>query len=433
MNNSLLKYFSTVFALLLSILHLPAQYIPFSRYAGKLDPTPVKMPERFAARPGELRGVWVATIFNLDYPRPATTAAFKKFYSNMCRKLAEHNFNAIFFQVRPANDAFYPSVLNPWSRFLSGSEGKPLPGAKNFDPLAFMISEAARHGLQFHAWLNPYRVIGSTKLSKKQYLATLSPNNFARRRPDLVMDVPLSNGQRSLVLNPAEPEVQKFVRDTVMEIARKYKVASIHFDDYFYPDDAPAASDRAAFRKYNPRKLPLDEWRRNNVNTLISSISANLRQFNRKNNRNVRFGISPFGIWRNYKNSPAGSLTAGKESYNTQYADTRLWVKKRMIDYIVPQIYWHFNHDSAAYACLIDWWDSTVQNSGVDLYIGQAAYQLGKGAWKVNELYYQLLYNRSKKNIKGSIIFSYRSLAQPENHTMSSGARAMLKKFWKQK
>ena len=218
-----------------------------------------------------------------------------------------------------------------------------------------------------------------------------------------------------------------------MEIVRKYNVDSIHFDDYFYPDDAPASADKIAYSKYNPQKLPLDEWRRNNVNNLINNISQQIRKFNRQNRRHVRFGVSPFGIWRNRKNSPEGSLTAGKESYNTQYADTRLWVKKRMIDYIVPQIYWHFNHDAAAYAAVTDWWNNTVQGSGVDLYIGHAAYQLGKAQWSVNELYYQLLYNRSKKNIKGSIIFSYRSLARPESHTMSYGGRIMLKKLWKQK
>ena len=421
---------SALAALSAGLLHIPAANIPESRYAGKLDPTPVKMPRKYPAPANEMRGVWVATIFNLDYPRPVNVADYKKFFSNMCRNLANHKFNAIFFQVRPSNDAFYPSQYNPWSRFLSGREGAPLTGDRNFDPLAFMIAEAHKHNLQFHAWLNPYRVTGATNLRKQQYLNTLAPNNFARRNPGLVLEKTLPNGQRALVLNPGEPAVRNFVAATVMEIVRKYNVDSIHFDDYFYPDDLPAAADRATFRKYNSGKLPLDAWRRNNVTELINSINTQIKRYNHQTRRRVRFGVSPFGIWRNVKNNPAGSLTAGRESYNTQYADTRLWVKKRLIDYIVPQIYWTFNHDTAPYAALTDWWCQTVNGTGVDLYIGHAAYQLGKAQWQEKELFYQLLYNRSRGNVKGSIIFSYRNLAAPENRVMERGGRQMLRSFW---
>ena len=272
MKTTFLKLFSALAALTAGLLHIPAANIPESRYAGKLDSTPVKMPRKYPAPANEMRGVWVATIFNLDYPRPVNAAEYKKFFSNMCRNLANHKFNAIFFQVRPSNDAFYPSQFNPWSRFLSGQEGAPLTGDRNFDPLAFMIAEAHKHGLQFHAWLNPYRVTGATNLRKHQYLNTLAPNNFARRNPGLVLEKPLPNGQRALVLNPGEPAVRSFVAATVMEIVRKYNVDSIHFDDYFYPDDLPAAADRATFRKYNSAKLPLDAWRRNNVTELISAV-----------------------------------------------------------------------------------------------------------------------------------------------------------------
>ena len=426
----MLKLISALTALTAGLFHLPAANIPASRYAGKLDPTPVKMPRKYPAPANEMRGVWVATIFNLDYPRPKNVQDYKKFFSNMCRNLANHNFNAIFFQVRPSNDAFYPSQYNPWSRFLSGTEGVPLAGDRNFDPLAFMIAEAHKHGLQFHAWLNPYRVTGSTNLSKHRYLNTLAPQNFARRNPGLVLEKPLSNGQRALVLNPGEPAVRNFVAATVMEIVRKYNVDSIHFDDYFYPDDLPAESDRATFRKHNRQKLPQDAWRRNNVTELISSINNQIKRYNRQSRRRVRFGVSPFGIWRNRKNNPSGSLTAGRESYNTQYADTRLWVKRQLIDYIVPQIYWSFNHDTAPYAALTDWWCQTVNGTGVDLYIGHATYQLGKGKWREKELFYQLLYNRSRGNVKGSIIFSYRNLAAPENKVMERGGRQMLRSFW---
>ena len=427
----MLKIFSTLFTIIAAILQLPAQYIPNSRYAGKLDPSPVKMPQKHAAPAKELRGVWVATIFNIDYQRPNNVDEFKNFYRNMCKRLAEHGFNAIFFQVRPSSDAFYCSKLNPWSRFLSGTEGLPLAGDRNFDPLAFMISEAHRHGLEFHAWLNPYRVIGATKLSKHQYLKTLAGNNFARKYPHLVMDVVRKDKQHALVLNPGEKQVQNFVAATVMEIVSKYNIDSIHFDDYFYPDNAPYNVDRATYMKNNPRKLSQDDWRRSNVTSLIYDIHTRIKSFNQRNRRNVRFGVSPFGIWRNNNKTMLGSMTRGAESYNWQYADTRAWVKHKLIDYIVPQIYWTFNHDTAPYAALTDWWCKTVQNSGVDLYIGQAAYQLGQKNWDRNQLYYQLRYNRAKPEIKGSIIFSYRNLATPDNRTMEQGGRQMLKSFWK--
>lgn len=427
----MIKIFSTLFTLAAAIFSLPAQYIPNSRYGGKLDPSPVKMPLKRPAPEREMRGVWIATIFNLDYPRPQTVDEFKKFYRNVCKQLALHNFNAIFFQVRPANDAFYRSKLNPWSKFLSGTEGVPLAGDKNFDPLEFMITEAHKHKLQFHAWLNPYRVIGATQLSKHQYLKTLAPGNFARKYPHLVMDVPRKDGQRTLVLNPGEKQVRSFIMATVQEIISNYNVDSIHFDDYFYPDNAPAKIDRATYMKNNPRNLSQDDWRRENVTTLISNLHRHIKSFNQRSKRNVRFGVSPFGIWRNNKHTMLGSLTRGAESYNWQYADTRTWVKKGMVDYIVPQIYWTFNHDAAPYAALTDWWCSTVRNTKVDLYIGQAVYQLGQKGWDVNQLYYQLLYNRSKPEIKGSIMFSYRNLAAPNNRIMEAGGRNMLRKFWK--
>ena len=430
MNKRILKIFSSLAALFAAALNLPSQNIPNSKYAGKLDPRPVKLPPFYAAQKNELRGIWVATIFNIDYQRPQNVNDFKKFYSSMCRNLAANGFNAIFFQVRPANDAFYRSKLNPWSQFLSGTEGMPLAGDRNFDPLRYMINEAHRHGLSFHAWLNPYRVCNATKLSKKQYLNTLAKNNFARLHPELVLESKLPDGQVKLVLDPGSPEVRGFVLATVMEIVRNYPVESIHFDDYFYPDDLPAGADRSSYLRYNPRKLALDDWRRSNVTTLVSNVHYQIGQFNRQNKRNVLFGISPFGIWRNKKSTPNGSLTDGRESYSSHYADTRLWVKQRMIDYIVPQIYWNFGHDSAAYAALTDWWCATVRGTGVKLYTGNAVYQLGKKGWQVNELYYQLRYNRSKPEISGAILFSYRSIAAPENKTILQGGRITLQRLW---
>ncbi len=416
--------------LLLRIFNAAAADIPNARYAGKFDASPVRLPAAAAAPAREMRGVWVATVNNLDFPQTADAESFRKEARALCRKLAAAKFNALFFQVRTHNDAFYASELNPWSRFLTGREGVAPTGEKGFDPLKFLIAEAHRNGLELHAWLNPYRVTAATKLSKSAYLATLAANNFARRHPELVLET-VSGGQRKLVLNPGEPRVREFVTATVMELVRKYDLDGIHFDDYFYPDRAPAAADAAAYRQYNPRRLELADWRRANVNELIFRIHNVLLQHNRSTGRQVRFGISPFGIWRNRKSTPEGSLTGGNESYAVQYADTRLWVKRRWIDYIAPQLYWPFNHDVAAYAALVDWWAETVRGTGVELYIGMAPYRLGTPGWGLNELYYQLRYNRAQPNVAGVILFSYRSLNTPANNTMKRGGREMLESFWK--
>lgn len=409
------------------LLHAGETILSGARYAGKLDSRPVRLPRQYRPKSPELRGVWVATIHNLDFPLCDSQALFQQRVRTLMQSLAAARFNAVFFQVRPSCDAFYPSRLNPWSRFLTGKEGRP-PG-NGFDPLRFMIDEAHRNGLEFHAWLNPYRVTAATDLSKKAALAALAPDNFARRHPELVMET-MAGKKRKLTLNPGEPAVRKFIVDTVLELVGGYALDGIHFDDYFYPDGMPEWADRACYLRRNPAKLPLDDWRRANVNLLIWHVHDRIAAANRASGRRVRFGVSPFGIWRNRKSDPAGSLTAGLESYSWQYADTRLWVKSGWLDYIAPQLYWHFDHDSAAYAALCDWWCDTVRGTRTDLYIGHGVYRLGEKGWGRDELRNQLLYNQKHPEIKGSVLFSQRSLAEPGNATMRAGGCEMLRTLW---
>ncbi len=403
------------------------QLIP---YGGKQQGGAIKISTTYMPKAREFRGAWVATVENIDFPKHTDIAEFKRDYIAIVNQLKDLHFNTIIFQIRPMNDAFYPSKLNPWSRYLTGAEGRGLDG---FDPLKFMIDEAHKRGLQFHAWLNPYRVINATPMRKNDYLKTLSPQNFARKRPDLVLEVKLDSGQYQLILNPGEPAVVNFLLHTVKEIVQNYDVDAIHFDDYFYPYTDIGSADAATYRKYNPNRLSLENWRRNNVDTLIFQLNMLLNTHNKLYNRNVQLGISPFGIWANKKSNPNGSLTAGSESYSRQYADTRKWVKQEWIDYIVPQIYWPFSHTAAPYAALVDWWCGQVRGTRVNLYIGMAAYQLGSsGAWKnSDELAAQMRYNCVRPEVKGTVFFSYKNIANPANAVMRAGGQQMLRNYWK--
>ncbi len=402
------------------------------RYAGDLASKPsVVVPKNYRPRSGEFRGVWVATVENIDFPVSKNVADFKRNYLAVVNNLKAIGANTIIFQVRPANDAFYPSTLNPWSRSLTGTEGRGLPDG--FDPLAFMVQEAHRRGLAFHAWLNPYRVSGGTSLSKEAYLRTLAPNNFARRNPGLVLCVKRKDGKNLLFLDPGNPATIRFLCNTVHELIMKYDVDGIHMDDYFYPYDGTGTQDRQTYQAYNRNKLGLEDWRRENVDTLIGSLSNVIRSYNSRYRKNVQFGISPFGIWANRKTHPAGSLTKGSESYALQHADTRKWVRGNWIDYIVPQIYWTFGHNAAAYAALADWWSATARGTRTKLYIGHAPSRLGTTAeWSnPNEIFNQFRYNSRRPEIGGSALFSYRSIFSPSNTVMKQGS-AKIVQTWKQ-
>ena len=399
------------------------------RYAGKFSSARVTLPDHYRAKSREFRGVWVATVENIDFPRHADAASFQRDFIQLVENLRKANFNAIFFQVRPMCDAFYPSKLNPWSRWMTGQEGRSYG---SFDPLAFMVEEAHRRNLEFHAWMNPYRVHGGTPLRRNAYLRTLAGGSFARRNPALVLESKLANGRYSLFLNPGEPQVVRHIVDSVKEILARYPVDAIHFDDYFYLYTDIGNIDQETFRSRNPRRLSLAQWRRSNVDNVIYGVRQAVDASNRATGRRVAFGVSPFGIWANKSHLASGSLTGGKESYFAQYADSRGWVKKQWVDYIVPQIYWPFSHDVAAYAALTDWWSSVVAGTGVNLYIGHGVYRLGSGrSWPARELADQLRYNSTRPEVSGSVLFSYRSVFLPANATMKEGVNRALRTYWR--
>ena len=395
-------------------------------YAGKFSNARVNLPP-YRAKRIEFRGAWVATVENLDIGTCKSAAEFQAAYLAIVNNLKKANFNAILFQVRPTCDAFFPSRFNPWSRWMTGREGGNFG---DFDPLEFMVREAHRRGLAFHAWLNPYRVIGNTRLSKNEYLKTLDQRNFARQHPELVLSSPTGKGNL-LFLDPGEPEVIKHITQVVEEIVDNYQVDGIVFDDYFYPYHEIGDIDSRSFAKYNYQKLSLADWRRNNVTAVIRAVRGVIDRANLQRQRKVVFGISPFGIWANKASHPDGSLTGGKQSYFAQYADTRKWVREKLIDYISPQLYWQFNHNVAAYAALVDWWCETVRGTGVRLFISQSASRIGSSAdWSAEEAVNQLRYNCGRPEVSGTIYYAYRHIFKPGNPVQAEGA-ARIKRMWR--
>lgn len=354
--------------------------------------------EADAAEP-EMRAAWISTVFNIDWPSKASygnAERQKREYIALLDKLKGAGINTAVVQVRPESDAIYRSKINPWSRFLTGTQGKD-PG---YDPLAFIIEESHKRGIKVHAWFNPYRA------SIYPDKSTTASSNAINRHPDWVI-----NYNNKWYYDPGKPEVVNYIVDTVAEVVQNYNVDGVHFDDYFYP--GPGFPDDATFRKYGSGNK--DNWRRSNINNMVKRVRDKVHSIK----PNVEFGISPAGIWRNSYNDPNGSKTSGGESYIKQYADTRYWIKNGLVDYVVPQVYWRIGHPRADYATLVKWWSDQVKGTNVKLYIGQGIYKHGQkeyaGENVSKEIKQQILLNRKYPEIKGSIYFSAKDIVnQPQ-------------------
>ncbi len=351
----------------------------------------------------EFRGVWVATVANIDYPRTPDVrpVALREQWIQLVEMYKSMGLNAVIVQVRPAGDAIYPSALVPWSRYLTGRQGMP-PADSIFDPLAFMIDEAHRNGMEFHAWFNPYRAtVDMDTLS----LSTM--HMFNRRRDWMVR-----YGTR-FYFNPALPEVREHLAQVVAEVVGKYDIDAVHFDDYFYPYkiEGEAFPDSIEFQALGRSFANIDDWRRSNVDALIQLTSERIRD----TKPHVQFGISPFGVWRNRSRDPVmGSDTrAGATCYDDLYADVLKWSRLGWIDYIAPQLYWHIGFPPADHYTLLKWWEQ--HSYGRLLYIGHAAYKVAnnaEAAWHdPAETPRQIDLNRRNLVALGSIYFSSRSLA----------------------
>ena len=348
----------------------------------------------------EFRGAWVATVANIDFPSRTglNEEKFKAEWTETMRFLSESGFNAVFAQVRPAGDAFFDSRIAPWSRYLSGKQGERPDG--QFDPLEFMVASAHQHNLEFHAWLNPYRAAMDTLNTQ------LAPMHPVNHHPEWFMNY---GGKR--YFNPARPEVRDYITEVVLEILMDYEVDGIHFDDYFYPypSGAEALPDKGDFAVYGYGFSSIEDWRRHNIDLMIAQVSQMIKRVAPY----VKFGISPFGVWRNISKDPVhGSETrAGINTYDDLYADVRSWLEKGWLDYVAPQLYWNIGFPAADYEVLLKWW----QNNAFDrhLYIGHAAYKVNnqEPAWKrPDEIPKQLRMNRSAANVSGSIYYNTNSL-----------------------
>jgi uncharacterized lipoprotein YddW (UPF0748 family) len=344
----------------------------------------------------EFRAAWIATVDNIDWPsRKGLPADSQK--AEFMRMLDMHEangMNAIIMQIRPAADAFFPSSFEPWSEWLTGVQGTP--PKPYYDPLTFMIAEAHRRGMEFHAWLNPYRAQFNINRS------SISPTHITRVHPEWFLDY----GDKRY-FDPSSPSVQDFVSSIVSDIVRRYPVDAIHFDDYFYPYRISGKSfpDTAGYRKYGGG-MTLDDWRRSNVDSIIVKLYRAIK----KENPRCQFGISPFGVWRNQDKDPRGSASrAGQTNYDDLYADILLWLEKGWIDYVAPQLYWEFTQPNAPFLPLLEWWSKNTY--GKACYIGLGYYKANSNAaWRDKSLMPKMIRAiRNTPNVQGQIYFSSKS------------------------
>ena len=301
----------------------------------------------------EFRGAWIQAVNGQWIGM--STVQMQKTLSYQLDELAKDGVNAIIFQVRPECDALYKSDIEPWSRFLTGEQGKP--PSPYWDPLQWMIDECHKRGMELHAWINPYRA--KTKTTNE-----LAQNHIAKRKPNMCFEY-----DGLVLLNPGNPEAMNYICSVVDDIVKRYDIDGLHIDDYFYPYPVAGITinDDSEFQRFNKGMFTSkDDWRRDNVNVFIKQLAKTIHD--RK--PWVKFGVSPFGIYRNSKSDPkVGSATNGTQNYDDLYADVLLWVNNGWVDYCVPQLYWEIGNKAADYKTLINWWNKHAANR--PLYIGE--------------------------------------------------------------
>ncbi|WP_338874241.1 family 10 glycosylhydrolase [Spirosoma sp. SC4-14] len=359
------------------------------------------MPDELGAVPPkrEFRAVWIATVDNIDWPskKGLPVANQQREIVDMFDQQQQMGINAVIVQIRSAADAFYAKSAEPWSEWLTGQQG--LAPNPFYDPLEFMIDQAHQRGMEFHAWFNLDRATFSKT-------ASIAPSNIIYRKPGWVF----TYGGRKL-FNLGAPAVRTYIAGIVANVVREYDIDGIHFDDYFYPYAVAGQTlrDDSTYQA-NFNGMKKDDWRRDNVTKLIVEIRDSIRA----NKPWIKFGVSPFGIWKNQSNDAEGSATNGGQSYYDLYADTRKWVREGLVDYIVPQIYFSTEFNRVPYKTLVGWW---ARNCGkCHLYIGHGAYRVGRGSerdpgWgRATEFPEQMRYNRQQSSVLGSVFFSAKSL-----------------------
>ena len=350
----------------------------------------------------EIRGVYVASVSNINFPsrRGLPEEQLRKELDAIVENSRRVGFDTIYFQARPSADALYASALFPTSRYLSGEEGKDI----KLDPLAYLIEKASEYDMKVVAWLNPYRVTASKYETKEEALASLAKDNFARKHPEHTV---FYGGK--LYFDPASEEVRKLIADGVREVCEGYDVAGVLYDDYFYPYPVSGETfDDAAAYEAADTELSLGDWRRENVNKMVKLTYDTVKSVS----KDMTFGISPFGIWKNASSDPRGSDTRGMEAYSSLYCDALAWIEGEYIDYISPQIYWERGYTIADFAVLTRWWSAQVDGTRVKLVISHAAYRAGSFKLGGDEIAQQIRYARSFMGSCGSIQYGYADIVK---------------------
>ena len=353
----------------------------------------------------EFRAVWMATVKNIDWPSVPglSTEEQKNEYRNTLDYHQLNGINAVIMQVRPSADAFYKSKLEPWSRYLTGVSGQAPDSF--YDPLTFMIDEAHDRGMEFHAWFNPYRAIVDMEEFPED------STNMFYQKPEWFVEY----GSR-MYFDPGIPEVQTYTTEIIKDVVERYDIDAIHFDDYFYPYRIAGVEfpDSVSFENhggdYNAEFK--DDWRRQNVNTVIQMLSDTIKSVKPW----VKFGISPFGVWRNIADDVRGSDSeAGQTNYDDLFADVLLWMDSGWIDYILPQLYLHIGHPKLDFEKVLHWWNDLDYDG--HLYAGHAVYRAGNvnedSVWmNPSEIPDQIRMTRKMSDVLGGAHFSSKSFAQ---------------------
>jgi uncharacterized lipoprotein YddW (UPF0748 family) len=351
----------------------------------------------------EFRAAWIATIGNTDWPSQKegiSSDLQKTEFISILDALQHDGINAVIVQIRPAADAFYESKYEPWSEYLSGKQGiAPNP---YYDPLQFMIEETHKRGMEFHAWINPYRAVINV------FTSSIGKNTISKTHPEWFVTY-----DKTKYFNPGLPDVMRYLEGIVRDIITRYDIDGLHMDDYFYPYRIPGKefADNAAYLKYG-NGLNKEDWRRSNCDSIIKYIHEIILAAKPK----IKFGISPFGVWRNKSVDSTGSDTrAGQTNYDDLYADILLWLRKGWIDYVAPQIYWEIGNNLCDYQTLLQWWSD--HSYGKQVYIGHAVAKAGTNdAWRnPHELPDEISLLRENKNVQGSIFFSAHDLLKNPN------------------
>ncbi len=369
----------------------------------------------------EFRGAWVSTVANIDWPSTSgiSSADQQNEIGTILDMLKKNGINAVILQVRPCSDAIYNSEFEPWSKYLSGKQG--VPPEPYYDPLAYWIEQAHKRGMELHAWFNPYRI-------QQNIEDTLADNHIINQHPDWGW---VYGTKR--YFEPGHPGVWQFITKVVTDVVSRYDIDAVHFDDYFYPYSiqGQAIPDSMAFKMFGGIYYPerIEDWRRHNVDTIIQILSQAIKETKPW----VKFGISPFGVWRNRDQDLMGSeTTAGTTNYESLYADIIKWQRLGWIDYTLPQLYWHEGHQTANFQNLAYWWADHA--FGRSMYLGLAPYRIQNDAiekaWRnPKNLVFQIRALRTIQNIHGFCFFSSNHFSRKELNPFTKKLQTQLCRY----